>query len=105
MKQAKPANFIKKSVLSIQIIDRAHQKIIKATLLILAENPAALKKQHQETSRKQRRPFHIKSRGLQGHIQKRRKTTRESYYQNRPPQGNLLVARLSQSGVKPTRYA
>lgn len=36
-------NCIKKSVLSIQIIDRAHQKIIKAKLLILAENPGALK--------------------------------------------------------------
>ena len=36
-------NCIKKSVLSIQNIDRAHQNIIKAKLLILAENPGALK--------------------------------------------------------------
>jgi mRNA interferase RelE/StbE len=43
MRQTYARNSIKKSVLSIQNIDRAHQKIIKAKLLILAENPGAVK--------------------------------------------------------------
>ncbi len=35
--------FLDKAVRDLKAIDRAHQKIIKAKLLILADNPAALK--------------------------------------------------------------
>lgn len=35
--------FLEKAVADLKRIDRAHQKIIKAKLLILAENPGALK--------------------------------------------------------------
>jgi mRNA interferase RelE/StbE len=35
--------FLDKAVRDLKRIDRAHQRIIKAKLLILAENPAALK--------------------------------------------------------------